>query len=332
MKSIKTEDGYEVRPQLHTLIISPFGSGKSSIFRDLEKKAQVGYRLTEYTLPGIIGTIRPSGLVTKGFVLRCAGRVLIIDEFQKLDATAKDALLNILEEQFYRRNLGFEVNPPYKDKTDFYEVACEGNSFEISVRFSSIIGTMYYKRDRIEDLALLSRCFPVALSFTTDDALKLYLGEYQIDFSEVKKNIDDYMHAEVLLKEKQRKEIAEGYKTLVKDYDVLAGFVTRSMWDISRIAAILSIADGSYEVTSESVMRALKFAPYELSGYARAQLNQTEMRVYSFILQNKAASVTEISKELSISETQVKAALGNLMLLKLIEKGQYGKEVFYYCR
>lgn len=332
MTKIKTDDGYEVRPQIHTLIISPFGSGKSSIFRDLEKRVEAGYRLTEYTLPGLIGTIKPSGLVTKGFALKCAGKVLIIDEFQKLQIQAKDALLSILEEQFYRRNLGFEVNPPYRDKGEYHEVNCEGNMFDVSVRLSAVIGTMYYRRDRIEDLALLSRCYPIAITFTSDDALKLYLGEYNIDFTGVKENIDKYKHAEVLLHEKERQRIAERYKTLIKDYDVLAGFVTRSMWDITRIAAILSIADGSYEITSEAVEDAMKYAPYELSGYARAQLNQTEMRVYSYILQKKTVTVMQTSKDLDISESQVKEAMRNLMMLKLVEKASYGKDVIYYCR
>ncbi|MEM4483767.1 MAG: hypothetical protein QXS19_07610, partial [Candidatus Methanomethylicia archaeon] len=141
---IITEDGYSTRLQLNVLIVSPFGSGKSTLFYYLEK-AELGYVLNDYSLAGLIGTIKPNGLVIHGFVTKCAGSVMMIDEFQKFDKSSRDALLNIMESHKFTRTLGYIVSTQVKDYGKYYEVIAEKNFLTVKAKLSYIIGSMYFK-------------------------------------------------------------------------------------------------------------------------------------------------------------------------------------------
>ena len=169
MGNLITEEGYKTRGQLNVLLVSSFGSGKSALFKSIEREG-LGLRLTDYSMPGLIGTIKASGRIVKGFVIHARGSTLLIDEFQKFGKREKDALLSIMEDHFYRRPLGYNVDPPIEEFDEFYRLRGVENYYEIWSRLSFIVGCMYFKRKTIDDYALLSRCYPIVLTMSEDDA------------------------------------------------------------------------------------------------------------------------------------------------------------------
>jgi len=76
-------------------------------------------RLTDYTLPGLVGTIKKEGQFVDGIISDCAGKTLVVDEIQNVKQRVKNALLDLLENQQHQRNIGYNVLIPIKKNKDF---------------------------------------------------------------------------------------------------------------------------------------------------------------------------------------------------------------------
>ncbi len=331
MGQIYTEDGYRTRGQVNTLIVSSFGSGKSALFRKIEQEG-LGLRLTDYTMPGLIGTIRSSGRVVKGFVIHARGKVLLIDEFQKFGKREKDALLSMTEDHFYRRPLGFNVDPPFEEGDEFYRLVANENYYEVYSRLSYIVGCMYFRRKTIDDYALLSRCFPVVLTMSEDDAFDLFLGKSRFKLGKkLESKRDSLAHRDIFVSKKIQSLITELYKDAKKGFKVESGFITRGLWDITRIAAIESGLKGYDEVQEEEVYKAIKFAPIQLLGYSRGQLTMKQMDIYTVICDNpEGINPKKIIEITGLPEPTVMQGLKELLKFKLVEVVQVGKNSVYF--
>ncbi len=334
---LRTEDGYETRGQLNITLVSPFGSGKSSLFRAIEK-AGLGERVTDYTYPSMVGSIRPSGKLVKGFVLKVAGSTMLIDEFQKFDRRSKEALLSLMEDQFYRRSLGYEISAPIEDRGEYYVLRGAGNTFELEARLSFITGAMYFNRKSIDEMALISRSFPIVLSMSKEDAIKLFLGLDRIHIdNRLLKVREEIAHREILVPRKLQEVLADRFMGLLLDFELDTGYITRALWDLTRIAAIRSAMDGYSEVQEDNIFYALGFAPMQIIGYNRGRLSKTQMKVYSYILDKREpvkakTIVQELKEEKLISERAIYEALSTLEKLKLVEAITIGRNKYYQPR
>jgi len=331
MGELYTEEGYRTRGQLNVLLISSFGSGKSAMFKQIERE-ELGLRLTDYTMPGLIGTIRPSGRITRGFVIHARGSTLLVDEFQKFSKKEKDALLSIMEDHFYRRPLGFNVEPPVEDFDEFHRLRGIENYFEIWSRLSFIVGCMYFRRKTVDDFALLSRCYPIALTMSEDDAFDLFLGKTRFKLGKhLKLKREELAHREVYVSEKMQKLMSELYREAMMGFKVESGFITRGLWDLTRIASIESALKGFDEVQEEEVYNAIKFAPIQLLGYSRGQLTMKQMDVYSTICDNPdGINPSKIKEITGLPEATIMQALKELQKFKLVEVVQAGKNTIYF--
>lgn len=329
---IVQKDGkvFTTRLSINILLLAPFGVGKSSFLRAVEDVG-LGVKVDEYTLPAIVGTIKKSGEVVEGYVVRSAGKVLLIDEFQKCGKREKEALLSLMEDHEYTRTLGYQVAPPVKRQNHFYELIGEGNYFRLKVRNSFLIGTMAFKKRTIEDKALLSRSFPLIIHPTVEDALNILIdGSVFRLHPDVKKWHEKSVDAVVEIHPNVSKVLTEQYKSLVDGLALETGFITRGILDITRIAGMMAVIDGRSEITEEDVIKAMKFAPLQILGYNLGYLTPAQLDVYSVIAKHpEGIRQKEVIEQSQYQRRIVIDSLAVLLGAGLIEQYKIGKAVFY---
>jgi DNA-binding transcriptional ArsR family regulator len=331
MGYLYTVNGFKTRGQINVLLVSPFGSGKSALFRAIEE-AELGVRCTDYTMPGIIGSIRPNGRVVRGFVIHARGSTLLIDEFQKFGKKEKDALLSLMEDHFYRRPLGYNVEPPIEESDEFHILRARENYYEVYSKLSFIIGSMYFRRKTVDDYALLSRCFPVVLTMTENDAFDLYMGKSRFKLSsKLERKREIVAHRDVFVSDRIQSLMSELYRDSMKGFNIESGFIARGLWDLTRISAVESALKGYEEVVEEEVYNAIKFAPIQILGYGRGQLTMKQMDVYSVICSNTdGINPSKIIEETGLPEATVMQTLKELANMNLVEVVRVGKKTIYY--
>ena len=328
---IYTENGYSTRLQINVLVIAPFGTGKSSLFIKL-KNADMGEILTDYTLAGLVGTVRPNGQVIRGFLLKCIGKSLIVDEYQKFGAEARDAILNLMENHFYTRVLTAPVPQPVYEETELYKLVAEQNYLHIEARLSYIIGCMYFKVKTMDDLALLSRSFPISLTADEYMGFDLYLGKEIFSISKDVNKLRDIVKGQsVKIDDTQRNKLVNYTKNLFISHKIEQGFITRGLWDLSRIAGINAIIDGRDTVNDDDIVLTLNYLPLQVIGYARGQLTPAQVKVLDCIYSsNKGVTTNHISKMTKIPDTTVDIYTRRLESLGLVKRYKVGGVYVYY--
>lgn len=329
----ENKDQFKTRLQLHVLIDSSFGSTKSSFFRTVEQMG-LGIRLTDYSMPALVGTIKKSGEVVEGFVIKASGQTLIIDEFQKFGKREKEALLSLMEDLFYRRTLGFKVAVPVSRQGDFYKIVAEENWLEVHVKESFMIGAMYFRKKSMEDLALLNRAFPIVLDPTPEDLFSVFTKGSEFRISKSVKKIRDKLSGEsVFLPYQVAKYLQSHYKKVISKFNVESGFILRGLMDITRIAGINALMNGDTEITDEHVDRAMKYATMQMLGYSLSALSPSAVKVYTAILesdgminQEELVNITGFTRQYIIRLTKELREKG------LIEIQHIGREVYYFCQ
>lgn len=331
MGKVVDESGFRNRMQLNVLIVSPFGSGKSTALDRLEDMG-LGFVVHDYTNPSILGSIKPSGKIVKSVLINAANRAFIIDEFQKFRPKAREALLSYMEKQWYRRPLGFVVYEPIKEEGDGWRVVAIDNYIETHVKCSFICGAMYFRRRTTEEIALLSRCFPIVLGMTKEEAYELFMGYERIRIdNKIIKTMEEYKDTDIFISNKMKKLLVTEFDQYVESFKIVPGFITRMLWDLVRIAAIKTALVGNVEITEDEVYEAVKFAPLQALGYTKGQLTMKEMEVYSLIIsRDKGVTPGEIESTLEISHKGLNDAITKLLKYNLIEKVEVGKNTLYY--
>jgi len=174
MRLKQGDKDFVVRSQLHTMILASFGFGKSSSLLALDNCVEVN----DYSLPGIVGTISKDGDFVDGMASAACGKTLLVDEFHNLTSKSRNALLSLLEEQKYGRNLGYKVKHPIKKNKKFFKFYAKGNVYKIKyARFSCICSGLYMGRKKANDKAFLSRFMPIRISLDFDEAYDLSMGK-----------------------------------------------------------------------------------------------------------------------------------------------------------
>jgi hypothetical protein len=330
---IHQEDGtaFNTRLSLNVLIVSPFGTGKSSFLGTIER-AGYGVVVHEYTLPALIGTIKKSGEIIEGFVIRSAGKTLLIDEFQKFGKREKEALLSIMEDHVYTRTLGYQIAPPVSKGDEFWSIEGEGNAFTVRVRNAFIIGSMYFRKRTIEDKALLSRSFPLVVRPTIEDAISIITRGSNF---RLPKELDDWYNA-TLNKEAEMpvevgKYLSKRYQEEVKEDMIEIGFIVRGMMDIARLSGLYALIDGRTEITKDDIDKALKFAPLQVMGYNLGSLTPASIEVYSIVANHpEGIRQKEVIRLSKYSVRQVKESLAELLGAKLVKQVKLGGKVYYF--
>ena len=160
----------------------------------------------------------------------------------------------------------------------------------------------------------------------------MYLGKTRFKLGKkLKLKRDLLAHREIFVSEKTQRLLSNLYKEAKEGFRVESGFITRGLWDLTRIAAIESGLKGYDEVQEEEIYEAIKFAPIQLLGYTRGQLTMKQMDIYSVICDHPdGINPKKIEEITGLPESTIMKGLKELQNLKLIEVIQVGKNTIYY--
>lgn len=320
-KRIITHTGMELRSQLNVLILAPYGSGKTTLTRTIEQEG-LGVRITRYTMASILGTITKGGDIKEPAVIKGAGKLIMIDEFQNIPAMLRDELLTLMEEQLAERELAFMVSRPIHKKGKYYEIIAEDGSLKTRVRASYMITTMHLNLNRPQDIALLSRTFPISLGFNLDDAEALIKGEITYDFSDVKDSLHLMDNKEMRISEEESIKIFEMLRGFAEKYKIEAGHVMRMWGDMVRIANVLSILKGYDEVKYSPALKT--YAKIYVQGIRGAELGAREFKVLDYIEKHKTVTTQELEREFNFSKSQLSGILRMLQEKGFVEWLKFG--------
>jgi len=191
LTSFEVEQGggvFSMRPQMHLLIVKPFGTIKSSFAQKFRPVLEDDLVIRdELTKPAMLGTISKDKTYVPGLPGEIGGKVLLIDEFNNLDAFGQRALLGLLENQRIGRQLGFAVPEPARiQPNEWTDLHVKEGSIEGRVNFSCITFAMFYPKPKqnsfIEDnpqnlLGLKSRFCPNFNCPEHDELFDMLSGE-----------------------------------------------------------------------------------------------------------------------------------------------------------
>lgn len=165
------------RSQLHVMLLQPFGTGKSTALKDLPGI----HPLTNFTLPGFVGSINKQGQLIDSALLQAAGKTLFVDEFHNLGEKARQAMLSLLEDQRYSRALGFgDLNVKIGKK--YFKCYIKKNYINIKhCRFSCLATGLYMTRKKFNDMALASRFIILNIKTERDHIFRMLRGESLYD-------------------------------------------------------------------------------------------------------------------------------------------------------
>jgi len=279
MKQITIQEenkNFSLRPQLHILIISPFGTFKSSITKGLEQeRSKELVLIDDFSRPGIEGSIGKDGDYIPPLLINLGGKVLVIDEWNSVDYYGQRSLLGLLENQRVNRSIGFKVKTPFKYKSKFGYYNIIENRIQGAMLFSCIAYAMDYpiKENSQKDKALLSRFTPLFIEPNLEYMKSHTRGEFDLNLKDYSQNVN-----EVVIE----KECYLEFHTLYFDYleakELLPhdtcdyGFISRVMSDILRLGVYNYLSKNPTEETKVVIKDLVYFK--EMFIYASTLLNQ----------------------------------------------------------
>ena len=306
---VKLEEPLFLRSQVNILINAPFGAGKTEILEKIERKG-LGRRIMNWTKVGFLGTIKRNGEIVPPQTVLCAGKTVLIDEFQAVPVELKLPLLSLMEEQRADRVLSFEVPQPinYVSSDGYWSVTAEHGCMTTKVRASYLVVTSKLNKTHT-DRMLQSRCIQINIQTTYED-LKHGIASIKLDsIQEIRNEIKDYKG---LFTEEEYKEVLNTVIDELKRKEIPPNYGYRVTAELIRI---MNIKDALGEDRDE----AYKLLDFILHGIQGSYYTPLEFKVYS-LLREKERTAREISKILEISETTTKAVLNKLMSKSIVKK------------
>jgi len=314
---------FSTRAQMHLLLLKDFGTGKSSSVAEYLKDRRYVVPLTEFTYPGLVGSIDKNGDFNQGALIEAAGKCLLIDEGQNLSEKARDVMLSLLEEQYYSRSLGFAVRKEINDGSEFYSVNVKDGSISLAVRFSCIFLGMgmprHYNRSYL--YAWLSRFVPIRMVSGLQDVYKMVRGESLLRISRPKMMRGDFYFDDYLDYVDSHEELVNSlpFKEKLMERN-MAGFVARNVTDMARFAAYLSWKEsGKNKVLKSKWKEVLNYVPLVLRNYFFNDISEREFEIYN--LYSEGFKVYDIAREVGMDPSNVSKYLSSLR-----EKGLINNE------
>jgi DNA-binding CsgD family transcriptional regulator len=294
---LKEGDKYfYTRSQLHALIISPFGTRKTTDVIGIPNS----YNLQSFTNPAILGSISKMGDFVEGAIAKAAGKTFIVDEFQLLPFQSRMAMLNLLEHQTYTRSLGYKMQKPVKVNKKFCKIHADGNQWKMDVVFSCICSGTFIPKKRIDDYAWKSR-------FT--------VIQYNVDLADIYDMVSGKTVRKIVPRDYKIVPVFEDYLKFVKEHEKIVrslpfvrqmdnsklGYIARNVIDMARLAAFFSGVKGESVVTDWE--RVLQYIPQSLYNYMASSLTLTEYEILNKT--NEGLSLQETAEQTKTSREYV---------------------------
>lgn len=328
IREFKTEKGHKTRGTVNLWVNSPYGTGKSSSVNPIIE-SKLGVIIQDYSMPGLIGTIKKDGIATIGDIRLLPNTTAILEEFQDVRRDARSVLLSLMEDHRYTRTMGFEILKAEHKITDGFGFIAEGTRIDIFVQCSFIVFSMSYRTPSTLDLALLSRCVPVFLDTAKEEQTNLFVKgqRLDIDYQKINKARDELKNMTIVVSKRTRTDITEMY-----DYSTLKPEnLPRAMWDYVRIAYLEGYFTGVNEINIDIIESLEWLVKVQELGYAKRSLTKTAYEIYLYLHnQEDPLRAVEIADELKFSREYTSRMLSDLVKKKLINKREISKEVVYY--
>lgn len=314
----KEKDKYhEERGNIHTMLILPFGSGKSSIFANLgEDKKLKNYIVFAHdlTFPGLIGSINREGEVIKSSVIEAGGKLLIIDEAQRLGQDVREALCALLEKPHtYTRHLGFKLKNDIKIKRKYYYIFGKRDSNELKIysKFSCIVSASYMKIRTSIDQAFFSRFIPIRFTPTLEWYEKLTIGEKPIvinpEFKTLDFSFEKYPEFHNYFWENLKKH--PSHKHFLEHQGEM-GLIPRFLQNLVRLSAFVESLDNNTEISIDTAKFVHdKFYNFIFANIVTSTLDEISFRILSYL---GKLSQEEIAEKLGIDPSTVSKKIRKL--------------------
>ena len=269
---------FQLRPQLHILLVSPFGTFKSSITKKLEKEHP--YKIhpaDDFSRPGLEGSITRDGDYVPPLITQLGGKILIIDEWNNVDFFGQRALLGLLENQRVSRTIGFKVKTPYKYRGKYGYFIIKENRITGSMLFSCIAYAMEYpvREGSQRDKALLSRFTPLFVQPNLTYMKAQTRGEFEINISDQSGEVE-----EVIIEKEAYLDFHEQYYNYIQLKDLIPldsddyGFLSRTMSDIIRFGVYNYLEKNPEEKKNKKIIIKNAFYFREMFIYIHTLLQQ----------------------------------------------------------
>ncbi len=250
---------FKLRPQNHLLIVSPFGTFKSSITQRLKLMCEQDIFVNDdFTKPSIEGSISKDGDYVPSILVNVGGKIFVVDEWNSVGAYGQNSMLSLLENQESSRSLGFKVKKEYKfrDKHGFVDYRVKENTINIKATFSCIAYAMEYPTydNSQKSKALLSRFSPLFIQPTKEFMKSGTLGEFDINIEDHSRIID-----EITIPSNIYREFHAKYYDYINDKDLWPadthdyGFVSRTLAELTRYGIYHFLKDNKYHNETKKI-------------------------------------------------------------------------------
>lgn len=275
---IQQEKNYNLRPQVHPMIVSPFGTGKSSLLKPFQNKYKNDIIMRDdITKPAIQGSVSKDGEYIPSILMKLGGKVLIIDEWNNLNYYARGALLSVLENQRTERTLGFKVKQKYTYNDEYTDFVIEENNIRIKTIFSCISFAMEYpiQEDMQKTKALLSRFSPLFIEPTKEYIEALTSGKFKITIEDYSGNIK----VVIITKETARDIHTQYFKYINKhnlypDENDEYGYISRIFSEIIRYGVFNYLKQNKKERKKEKIIIDDAFYFFQMFDYIHTLILQ----------------------------------------------------------
>lgn len=260
---------FSPRPQSHTMIISPFGTFKSSILMELREIQGKDMDIIErFTSASVTGSISKNGDYVPSILFNFAGKTIAIDEWNNIDEDAQASLLSLLENQEVSRGLGFSVRSKWSKRGKYGSVVVKENMIKAMIHFSCIACAMTYpmptgKVQVQKSKALLSRYLPAFVDIDDKELFKIISGHYGWEFFDNSNKVD-----KIVILEDVYQEYVEAYWDYINENDLIPaavedkGFMTRVNMDVLRIGLANSLPKNEIKYVVDNAKKLKKYIPY----------------------------------------------------------------------
>jgi len=303
-----------VRPTLNLFIRKPFGFGFSTMADELAKLG-LANNITEFTVPGIVGSVR-GGRLYEGQLCYSGYKLTVFDEVMALDQKSKKTINQLTEYGKVTRTIQGFVERRFERDVVGGKYIVDKGLLELQIHTSCLFGTASDTVFQDPDIKmLLSRCFCLNLVMDKEEAIKLkkFGRDLRIDLKRIPEEPVDMVKLPADINELLLEALSG--ETLVPDTD--GGYFTRCHDDLIRLSAVHCVARKDTEINEKDVKFALQFFRLHQVGYLGSQLSESALKVLE---QCTGKTIGEIAKAVNLSERQVRRHLNDLMKLNLISK------------
>lgn len=302
MVLVQSGSDFKLHTQLNVMMTMPSGSFKSTILKNIPDKVSI--KAQDYTHPAMIGSIGKNGLV-KGYLMKAAGKCVIVDEFHSLDYKSRKALLSITEDQRADRVFGFKCDNKEKKKGKFLKYNICGNELHIdyircSILLSGIFAPHKKSKAGVDDFAFSSRFMPINLNTSLDEIDDIGLGKKNI----FRIRYEPYKEAPVFEDWEKFLRIYRQFvnnmpKKIKSFFNGNSEFYARGRLHFARLFSWNSRNNS----TVSDWEKYLPFIPFFLTSCVTSSLTHSEFEIHNMICQGMKQN--EISDVLDVSESYI---------------------------